>query len=188
MTSGHGSLKTESVSAPDKIIGDGLRLQVFLTFLTCLRNGHNLPNESPALTRSGIANAFWKSPKRHSPGRAPMPAWTTSPNRRALDRELCIDTFLRARNFYRRFIGLRWKSSPQQSGSSLKACRRSKRCEPGYCCSLMPSRRSSIIAPALNTLIGDPKKVFAASYAQIHEAIRCPGEARDQERRHTQGP
>ena len=29
-----------------------------------------------------------------------------------------------------------------------------------------------IIAPALKTLIGDPKKVFAASYAQIHEAIR----------------
>jgi AcrR family transcriptional regulator len=28
-----------------------------------------------------------------------------------------------------------------------------------------------IIAPALNTLIGDPKKVFAASYAKIHEAI-----------------
>ena len=30
-----------------------------------------------------------------------------------------------------------------------------------------------IIAPALNTLVGDPKKVFEASYAQIHEAIRA---------------
>src|SRR6202050_913823 len=30
-----------------------------------------------------------------------------------------------------------------------------------------------IIAAALNTLIGDPKKVFAASYAQIHEALRA---------------
>ena len=30
-----------------------------------------------------------------------------------------------------------------------------------------------IIAPALNTLIGDPKKVFAASYARTHEAIRA---------------
>jgi AcrR family transcriptional regulator len=29
-----------------------------------------------------------------------------------------------------------------------------------------------IIAPALNTLIGDPNKVFAASYAQIREAIQ----------------
>jgi AcrR family transcriptional regulator len=29
-----------------------------------------------------------------------------------------------------------------------------------------------IIAPALNTLIGDHKKVFEASYSQVHEAIR----------------
>ncbi|HWO33480.1 MAG TPA: TetR/AcrR family transcriptional regulator [Candidatus Acidoferrum sp.] len=30
-----------------------------------------------------------------------------------------------------------------------------------------------IIAPVLNTLIGDPKKVFAASHDQIHEALRA---------------
>jgi AcrR family transcriptional regulator len=30
-----------------------------------------------------------------------------------------------------------------------------------------------LIAPAVNTLVGDPQKVFAASYAQIHEAIRA---------------
>jgi AcrR family transcriptional regulator len=30
-----------------------------------------------------------------------------------------------------------------------------------------------IIAPALNTLVGDPKKVFEASYAQIWEVIRA---------------
>ena len=30
-----------------------------------------------------------------------------------------------------------------------------------------------IIAPVLNTLIGDPKKVFAASHAQTHEAIHA---------------
>jgi AcrR family transcriptional regulator len=29
-----------------------------------------------------------------------------------------------------------------------------------------------IIAPVLNTLVGDPKKVFETSYAQIHEALR----------------
>jgi AcrR family transcriptional regulator len=28
-----------------------------------------------------------------------------------------------------------------------------------------------LIAPAVNTLVGDPKKVFEASYAQVHEAI-----------------
>jgi AcrR family transcriptional regulator len=30
-----------------------------------------------------------------------------------------------------------------------------------------------IIVPVLNTLVGDPKKVFEASYAQIHEALRA---------------
>ena len=30
-----------------------------------------------------------------------------------------------------------------------------------------------LIAPALNTLVGDHKKVFAASYAKIHEAIHA---------------
>jgi AcrR family transcriptional regulator len=30
-----------------------------------------------------------------------------------------------------------------------------------------------IIAPVLNTLVGDPKKVFESSYAQIHEALRA---------------
>jgi AcrR family transcriptional regulator len=30
-----------------------------------------------------------------------------------------------------------------------------------------------IIAPALNTLVGDPKKVFEASYSQIWDAIRA---------------
>jgi AcrR family transcriptional regulator len=30
-----------------------------------------------------------------------------------------------------------------------------------------------LIAPALNTLLGDPKKVFEASYAKMHEAIHA---------------
>ena len=30
-----------------------------------------------------------------------------------------------------------------------------------------------LIAPVLNTLVGDPKKVFEASYAQMHEALRA---------------
>jgi AcrR family transcriptional regulator len=30
-----------------------------------------------------------------------------------------------------------------------------------------------IIAPVLNSLVGDPKKVFEASYARIHQAIRA---------------
>lgn len=30
-----------------------------------------------------------------------------------------------------------------------------------------------IIAPALNALVGDPKKIFEASYAQVHGALRA---------------
>jgi AcrR family transcriptional regulator len=30
-----------------------------------------------------------------------------------------------------------------------------------------------LIAPAVNTLVGDPKRVFEASYAQVHEALRA---------------
>jgi AcrR family transcriptional regulator len=30
-----------------------------------------------------------------------------------------------------------------------------------------------LIAPAVNTLVSDPKKVFEASYAQVHEAVRA---------------
>jgi hypothetical protein len=30
-----------------------------------------------------------------------------------------------------------------------------------------------VIAPVLNTLVGDPKKVFEAHYAQMHEALRA---------------
>ena len=30
-----------------------------------------------------------------------------------------------------------------------------------------------LIAPALNTLLGDPKKVFEASYAKMHQALRA---------------
>src|SRR6202167_2260991 len=32
-----------------------------------------------------------------------------------------------------------------------------------------------LIAPALNTLLGDPKKVLEASYAKMHQAIRALG-------------
>ena len=30
-----------------------------------------------------------------------------------------------------------------------------------------------LITPAVNTVVGDPKKIFEASYAQVHEALRA---------------
>src|SRR6266481_1529239 len=43
-----------------------------------------------------------------------------------------------------------------------------------------------IIAPALNTLVGGPSKVFEASRAQVKGSDRRTGAARNQERRHAE--
>jgi hypothetical protein len=72
-----------------------------------LRNLHNLRPESRALMQNGIVTAFWKRPRRRSPGRVWMPAWTISPNRPVWGLELCIATSHRAMNFWKRFIGLK---------------------------------------------------------------------------------
>ena len=45
-----------------------------------------------------------------------------------------------------------------------------------------------IIAPALNTMVGGPSKVFRGFARPDRGSDSCTGEARDQERRHTQGP
>ena len=39
-----------------------------------------------------------------------------------------------------------------------------------------------LIAPALNALLGDPKKVFEDSYARIHDELRALVRARDKNR------
>jgi hypothetical protein len=104
-------------------------------FESCPQNVNSLPFVNRAVTRGGIANAFWKWRRGRLPAPAQTRASTTSPETQASDRGPYIVTFLRARNFWRRFIGL--------------------------------------IAPALNALLGDPKKVFEASYARMWEAIRA---------------
>jgi hypothetical protein len=103
------------------------------------------------VTRSGIANAFWKWRSRHLPDRAQTPAWTTLPEKQVLDREHCTVTFPRAKSFWRRFIAPRaW-----------------------LLLFIDYIAAKQLIAPALNALVGDPKKVFEASYTRIWEAIRA---------------
>jgi hypothetical protein len=53
-----------------------------------------------------------------------------------------------------------------------RPCLRWKPCEPGCCCSSTISRRSRL-SHLCSTLVGDPKKVFEASYGQIWDAIRA---------------
>jgi hypothetical protein len=55
----------------------------------------------------------------------------------------------------------------------LRPCPRSKRCGLGWLLFVDAIATKQIIAPALNALVGDPKKIFEASYAQVHYAIRA---------------
>jgi AcrR family transcriptional regulator len=90
------------------------------------------------------------------------------------DRERYIVTFLRASNFLRQCIGLRWEklaSAEQKFAQELppiEALRAWLLLFVDYI-----AAKQQLIAPALNALLGDPKKVFEASYARIHEALRA---------------
>src|SRR4029077_27033 len=121
-----------------------LRLQDF--FETC-PNVNRFLFVSRAVTRSGIANEFWKWRRRHLPALAQTRAWTTSPEKPASDRERYTVTSLRARNFWRRFIGLRWRSWPERKRSSRKNCPRGKPWGRGCCCllSTSPPSNSSLL-------------------------------------------
>src|ERR1700730_9427236 len=82
--------KTELVSASV----DYRRISPVASFLRWRRNILTLPAESRAPTRCGIANAFWRWPRRRSHTPAQTLAWMISPSMRAWGRELCIATFL----------------------------------------------------------------------------------------------
>jgi len=48
-----------------------------------------------------------------------------------------------------------------------------RRCNTSLLLSVDYIATKQLIAPALNALLGDPKKVFEASYARIRDAIRA---------------
>ena len=90
-----------------------------------------------------------------------------------LDLEPCIATSRRARNFYRRFIGPNWKSWPRPNRSCLETMAPIDALRAWLLLFVDAIAAKQLIAPALNTLLGDPKKVFEASYAKMHQAIRA---------------
>ena len=87
--------------------------------------------------------------------------------------ELYIATSQRAGTCLSRFIGPRWKKWPQQSEPSRTLCPPVEALRAWLLLFVDAVETKQIIAPVLNTLVGDPKKVFEASYAQIHEALRA---------------
>jgi AcrR family transcriptional regulator len=172
LTSGRGSHKTESVSVLDKIIGDGLRLQVFLTFLDMPAKRSQPPKRRPradaqrnrerilevakeAFTRSG-ANASLDDIAKQA-GVGPGTLYRHFPTREELLQAVY-------RSELEKLAAAEGKFA--QTMTPIEALR------AWLLLFVDAIAAKELIAPALNTLVGDHKKIFAASYAQMQEAIR----------------
>jgi len=172
LTSGYGSHKTESVSAPHKITGDSLRLQVFLAFFDMFPKRSQPPERKPradaqrnrerilevakeAFNRSGANASLDDIAKEARVG--PGTLYRHFPTREELLQAVYRSELEKLAAAERRFA---------QTMTPIEALR------AWLLLFVDAIAAKQLIAPALNTLIGDPKKVFAASYAQMHEAIR----------------
>ena len=173
MTSGHGSHKTESVSALHKIIGDGLRLQVFLTLFDMPTKRSQPVQRKPradaqrnrerilevakeAFTRSG-ANASLDDIAKQA-GVGPGTLYRHFPTREELLQAVYRSELEKLAAAERKFA---------QTMTPIEALR------AWLLLFVDAIAAKALIAPALNTLLGDHKKVFAASYAHMQEAIRA---------------
>jgi AcrR family transcriptional regulator len=172
LTSGHGSHKTESVSALDKISGDDLRLQVFLTFFDMPTKWSQPPKRKPradaqrnrerilevakeAFTRSG-ANASLDDIAKQA-GVGPGTLYRHFPTREELLQAVYRSELEKLAAAERKFA---------QTMTPIEALR------AWLLLFVDAIAAKQLIAPALNTLVGDHKKMFEASYAQTLEAIR----------------
>jgi AcrR family transcriptional regulator len=172
LTSGHGAHKTESVSALHKIIGDCLRLQVFLTFFDMPTKRSQPPKRKPradaqrnrerilevakeAFTRSG-ANARMDDIAKQA-GVGPGTLYRHFPTREELLQAVYRSELEKLAAAERKFA---------QTMTPIEALR------AWLLLFVDAIAAKQLIAPALNTLVGDHKKMFEASYAQTLEAIR----------------
>jgi AcrR family transcriptional regulator len=172
LTSGHGSHKTETVSALHKIGGDCLRLQVFVTFFGMPTKRSQPPKRKPRADALRNRARILEVAKE---------AFNRSGANASLD-DIAKEARVGPGTLYRHF--------PTRE-ELLQAVYRSEleklaAAEGKFAQTMTPIEAlrawlllfvdaiaaKELIAPALNTLVGDHKKVFAASYAQMQEAIR----------------
>jgi AcrR family transcriptional regulator len=173
LTSGRGSHKTESVSALHKIIGDGLRLHVSLTFfdmptkrsqpvqrkprVDAQRNRERILGVAKeAFTRSG-ANASLDDIAKQA-GVGPGTLYRHFPTREELLQAVYRSELEKLAAAERKFA---------ETMTPIEALR------AWLLLFVDAIAAKQLIAPALNTLVGDHKKVFAASYAQMQQAIQA---------------
>jgi len=172
LTSGPGSHKTESVSAIDKITGDALRLQVFLAFFDMPTKRSQPAQRKPradaarnrerilevakeAFTRSGANASLDDIAKEARVG--PGTLYRHFPTREELLQAVYRTELEKLAAAERKFA---------ETMTPIEALR------TWLLLFVDAIAAKQLIAPALNTLVGDHKKVFAASYAQMQEAIR----------------
>jgi AcrR family transcriptional regulator len=173
LTSGYGSHKTESVSALHEIIGAGLRLHVFLTFFDMptkrLQPAQRKPRADAARNRERILEVA-------------KVAFTRSGANASLD-DIAKQAGVGPGTLYRHFptreelLQAVYRSELEKlAAAELKFAQTMAPIEALRAWLLLfvdAIAAKALIAPALNTLLGDHKKVFAASYAQMQEAIRA---------------
>jgi AcrR family transcriptional regulator len=172
LTSGTGSHKTESVSALDEIAGDTLRLQVFLAFFDMPTKRSQPPERKPradaqrnrerilevakeAFTRRGANASLDDIAKEARVG--PGTLYRHFPTREDLLQAVYRSELEKLAAAERKFA---------QTMTPIEALR------AWLLLFVDAIAAKELIAPALNALVGDHKKVFAASYAQMKEAIR----------------
>ena len=172
MTSGYGSHKTETVSALHEIIGDGLRLQVILTFF-------DMPTKrSQPAQRKPRADA---ARNRERILEVAKVAFTRSGANASLD-DIAKEARVGPGTLYRHFptreelLQAVYRSELDKlAAAERKLAETMTPIEALRAWLLLfvdAIAAKQLIAPALHTLVGDHKKVFAASYAQMQEALR----------------
>jgi hypothetical protein len=90
-----------------------------------------------------------------------MPAWTTSPEKQVSDRELSTVTFPRAKNFWRQFIAPRWKKLAAAEQKFAEQLPPAEALRAWLFLFIDYIAAKQLITPALNALVGEPKKVRA---------------------------
>jgi len=172
LTSGVGSHKTESVSALHEIIGDDLRLHVFLPFFGMPLKRSQPPQRKPRVDAQRNRGRILEFAKV---------AFTRSGANASLDdiaKEACVGPGTLYRHFPTReeLLQAVYRSELEKLAAAQRKFAETMTPIEALRAWLLlfvdAIAAKQLIAPALNTLVGDHKKVFAASYAQMQEALR----------------
>ncbi len=106
------------------------------------------------------------------PGLARTPAWTTSPNRQASEPELCIATFPTRDALIEAVYRTEVEKLAAAERNFAETMPPIEALRAWMLLFVDHIAAKQIIAPALNSVVGGPSKVFEGSHGQIRGAIR----------------